>query len=170
MFWSHGCRRVQCLTYAEFTFCCISRPCPMVSRSAPGPLTELQPGRRWWVLVEGVKLCVSTKHVVTQLPLQSRHLPLKESIYNIQKEVSKGAPAIIVWWLRGTALTYEIFCDQVSCSLQHYLLPLDPNMTAFCYSTLKQRIMSMLPIGIWSCGTAWVGSDVGAHVYAHTSR
>lgn len=99
LFWSHGCRVFRCPTYAEFAFCCISLPCPMLSHGSPGPLTELQPRHRWQGPVrktEGVKLCVSTRHVdVTQLLLQGRQLPSKRSIYNIQRQ-SKSAPAIIV--------------------------------------------------------------------------
>lgn len=110
LFWSHGWRVFRCPTYAEFAFYCIFLPCPMVSHGAPGPLTELQPGHRWWAPVrkeEGVKLCVSTRHVdVIQLPLRSRHFPSKGSIYNIQKQ-SKSTPAVMVWWLQGTTLTYE---------------------------------------------------------------
>lgn len=133
LFWSHGCRVFRCPTYAKFAFCCISLPCPMASHGAPGPLVELQRGHGLWVPVwktEYVKLCVSTRHVdVTQLPLQSRCLPSKRSIYNIQRQ-SKSAPAIIVWWLPGTTLSYDIFCGpgellspRLSAPTQSFLLP-----------------------------------------------
>lgn len=172
LFWRHGYRAFERPTYAEFAFCCISLPCPMVSHGAPAPPVELLPRCRWrasmWRVEDGHH-CFFTRHVdATRLPPQSRHLPSNKEILNIQRSTCDyrlitSRNHVNLWqllWSNWLAHSEIILC---------FLLPLDP--APFCYrslflSLIKPRVASMLPIGLWSSGTAWVGSDVCARTRA----